>query len=206
MTLLATLLGITISVWLAFRYSWQDHAKFLEVDPDERAGRIVELRGGNFGKLYPAWLKRGLDLLNHRFGKPFSPTALNVCVLVALAYSYIFFFLAYVAGAPGGLHENMAWLPPVKETPIVVRLLVAAFGILLPPLGLVVAWQIGRFPVRWERRLKLSMRRRYSTKKRWFEFGYRAFSALLIGGLVLWLGASSRGMHIFAALFGLGGY
>ncbi len=97
------LVGVVISIWLAFRYSWQDHAAFLDTDSDERTLRIAELRGGSFGKLYPALLKRGLTLLDCRFGAPFSPKALNVCTLLALGYAYVFSFVAYVMGAPGGL-------------------------------------------------------------------------------------------------------
>lgn len=205
-SLVAALLSVAITVWAMFRSSWQDHAEFLKTDPVERAKRIAELRGGSFGKLYPMLLERGLTILDHRFGAPFSAQALNVCTLLALGYAYVFFFVAYVMGAPGGLGEGVMWAPPVDETSISIKLLIAVFSILVPPLAFLLARWSGRFPVNWERRFKLGICRRLGSTSLSFEVYYRLLSAGIVGIIFFFFGSRSETLAaviVFLSFYGL---
>lgn len=177
------LLGAVVSVagglagLVAFflRYSTprNDVERYLESDPEYRQELAEELRGGRIGGLYRHTLATALDWLDRRFGSPGSQDALGICIIIALHYAYAAFFLAWGVGGPGDiagvvlLDEGVAWP---------VRLPIALFFIVALPLAYLLGCWIGR----QERRLKLRLRRRRGWRKHRFEVAWRGLAVFVI--------------------------
>ncbi|MEZ5936082.1 MAG: hypothetical protein R3F54_30105 [Alphaproteobacteria bacterium] len=155
-----------------------DVERWIDADADSYRHKLAaELRGGRPGSLYQNALRAGLGWLDRRFGAPKSAEALLMCIMLALAYPWVAFFLTYVVSGKATIGD-LSFLP--ADNGLRDRIIAFAGVSILPPL----VFFLGRWLGRWERWLKLKLRRRLrSCHARRFEISYRIASGALIAAL-----------------------
>ena len=176
-------LGIAVAIWIALRRIWQNWIDILRIDKEKRAKRVEELRGSRFARLYPDYLGHALSFAEHSFGPARSARALNVCTLLALIYSFVFFYLAYALGVPGRLGEEMTWFSSTLSTSSLQKIGGALIAILVPLGGLFLAIWLTRSIVKWLSPAKAFLREWSGIEHAQFEILLRILCALLVESL-----------------------
>jgi hypothetical protein len=113
---------------------------------EEAARRLAATDWRHVGELYQRLLDRSLRWADGFFGPPVSQQAFATCVVLALIYAWLGFWLAYALGAPDALGETSSALSETHPQRALVGLGVPVFCIADWPVG----WALGR----WERRRK----------------------------------------------------
>jgi hypothetical protein len=140
------------------------------------------------GGVYVRALAAGLAGLERRGGRPFSFALLQRCLILAGAYGWAGYFIAWGLGASGRIGDLALLADPGQPARLV--------GGLSAVLGPLLALALGRWLGRRERGLKLSLLRRL--RRRWrrlrrasAELRYRQLAGLLFGvcliALLAWL-------------------
>jgi len=162
-----------LAIVLHFTHSADAVERWVDEDPGYRDQLVRELRGGRIAGVYFCALASALDWLDRHSGSARSSRALVICIVIAICYACGAFFLSWGIGGPGDvggvllLDDGIGWS---------VRLPFAITWIVGPP----VAFVLGRWLGRQERRLKLVVRRRQRWRQLHFELVYRG---ILIGSV-----------------------
>jgi len=180
-SLLATLVLPLIQLLLQLR---QDSERHLAEDPILRAEWAAQLRSSSAGTAYRNALARALAWLDRVFGPPGSIRALGVCVLVALAYAWVTFFLGWgFFGGSGGI-AGLPLLSNAATQP--ARGLFAALALGLPFIMFIVTRWLARSCGRGDEWVEGRILR-YLTPwlgHRGTRTAYWLMRTILVGGLV----------------------
>ena len=113
---------------------------------EEAARRLEATDWAHLGALYQNGLDRALGWADGFFGPALSQRAFATCVVIALIYAWLGFWLAYAVGAPDALGATDLGLPEDYPGRALLGLGVPALCIG----GWLIGWLLGR----WERRRK----------------------------------------------------
>lgn len=169
------------------RSYWQTE---LHEDEELRRETAAKLRGGGLGATYRDSLQRALSWLDRVFGESGSMQALEVCILIAIAYAYVSFFLGWSFGGAGDIGSYTFLPDSVGQAERIVSTLI----ILIAPLAAFFgSRRLARAILRRERRFKARLLRLWRNRKhgvRSFNWLYRLSLALLVLGILGgWLGS-----------------
>jgi hypothetical protein len=121
--------------------AWRDDLRRSAYWREEAGRRLAATDWQHSGELYQRLLERALSWADKFFGPATSQQAFATCIVLALIYTFLGFWLAYALGAPGVLGQTS--LAPPQEYP--QRALI---GLGVPALcigGWLVGWALGNW-------------------------------------------------------------
>ncbi|MCW5698980.1 MAG: hypothetical protein KIT00_03985, partial [Rhodospirillales bacterium] len=173
-------------LFLHFKHPDDRFERYISDNSEYRAKLADRLENPGWANAYRDRLTRSLAWLDRNFGRANSGEALGTCVVIALCYAWVAFFLGYALSGSGNL-GNVDLLPKIPSTG--ARWAVFALTCLFPPLAFIFGRRLGRLERLWKTRFR---RRRNIRSKRRFERHYRIVAALAMGLAILSLGLSSN--------------
>lgn len=179
-------MAVLVPVALLYVPSHKDYEDWLAHNPAFRQQTLARLQANQWTILYRDWLSRALGWLDRHWGRPGSAQALGVCIVIALCYGWIAFFLGYALGAPGSLGK-VEWLPDLSFSARSAAALAAIVG---PALIFLMCHWLGARVDGLERAWRhgsLRAGRRSAKKPSWRRLAWinRAKNGLLASGLLL---------------------
>lgn len=211
-SLAVAILGLIIALpgtagLFSFVLQWRkDSEERLKENPRLRGEWVARLRNNSKWALYRLALGRALDRLDGWFGAPGSARAWGVCVLVAVAYSWVTFFVGWgVFGASGGI-GGVEILPKAEGFGL-IQGLVLIWALIVPPLMFFLAQWMSRCLQIRERHGQARLLRRWPWPRSWGRRVFYGLWRLVMAGLMfaglIWIGTygGSIGKGLFFSLF-----